>query len=55
MNTLILDRSSSQTLMAYQGRTLTLDGRDDTWVAQLKEFPVVQLQRAQDYHLQPHP
>ena len=38
MNTLILDRSSAQTLMAYQGRTLTLEGRDDTWVAQLKTF-----------------
>jgi tRNA A37 threonylcarbamoyladenosine modification protein TsaB len=38
MKTLILDRSSALTLMAYQGRTLTLDGRDDTWVAQLKDF-----------------
>ena len=38
MNTLILDRSSPLTVIAYQGRTLTLDGRDDTWVAQLRDF-----------------
>lgn len=38
MNTLILDRSSAMTVMAFQGRTLSLDGRDDTWVAQLKTF-----------------
>ncbi|MDO4528068.1 MAG: hypothetical protein Q4C03_04720 [bacterium] len=36
--TLIIDRSSPQTLIAFAGETLTIDGRDDTWVAQLKAF-----------------
>lgn len=36
--TLIIDRSSMQTLIAFAGETLTVDGRDDTWVAQLKDF-----------------
>ncbi len=35
---LILDRSSSQTLIAFGDDTLTLDGRDDTWVAKLRTF-----------------
>lgn len=38
MQTLILDRSSSQTLMAFQGETLTLDGRDDAWVSKLNTW-----------------
>lgn len=37
-NVFILDRSSPQTLMAFAGETLTLDGRDDTWVAQAQSF-----------------
>ncbi len=38
MATLILDRSSPQTLIAFGEETLTLDGRDDAWVAKLREF-----------------
>lgn len=38
MRTLILDRSSTFTHIAFNGRTLSLDGRDDTWVAQLRDF-----------------
>lgn len=38
MRTLILDRSSAFTHIAYNGRTCSLDGRDDTWVAQLRDF-----------------
>jgi tRNA A37 threonylcarbamoyladenosine modification protein TsaB len=38
MRTLILDRSSAFTHIAYDGRTCSLDGRDDTWVAQLRDF-----------------
>ena len=35
---LILDRSSAATLMAFGERTLTLPGRDETWVARLGEL-----------------
>ncbi len=38
MRTLILDRSSAFTHMAYNGQTCTLDGRDDTWVAKMRDF-----------------
>lgn len=38
MHTLLLDRSSASTCIAYADRTLTLDGRDDTWVAKMREF-----------------
>jgi tRNA A37 threonylcarbamoyladenosine modification protein TsaB len=38
MDTLIIDRSSWQTLIAFAGETLTLDGRDDAWVAKLSAF-----------------
>lgn len=34
--TLIIDRSSPETLIAFGAETLTLDGRDDTWVDQLR-------------------
>ncbi len=34
--TLILDRSSQQTLIAFDGDTLVLDGRDDQWVTHLQ-------------------
>ena len=35
---LILDRSSAATLIAFGERTLTLPGRDETWVARLGEL-----------------
>lgn len=35
---LILDRSSAATLIAFGERTLTLLGRDETWVARLGEL-----------------
>ena len=38
MRQLVIDRSSNVTLIAYDGRTLALDGRDDTWVARLRDF-----------------
>lgn len=44
--TLIIDRSSPQTLIAFAGETLTLDGRDDTWVAQLQTFLAGRLPKA---------
>lgn len=34
--TLIIDRSSPQTLIAFGAETLTLDGRDDAWVEKLR-------------------
>lgn len=34
--TLIIDRSSPETLIAFGAETLTLDGRDDTWVDRLR-------------------
>ncbi len=33
---LILDRSTARTLVAFGDATLTLDGRDETWVAQVQ-------------------
>lgn len=33
---LILDRSSQQTLIAFDGDTLVLDGRDDQWVTHMQ-------------------
>lgn len=38
MQTLILDRSSAQTLMAFQGETLTLEGRDEAWVEKMRAW-----------------
>ncbi len=38
MATLLLDRSSAQTLIAFDNEVLTLDGRDDAWVAKLHNF-----------------
>ncbi len=38
MATLILDRSTPQTLIAFDNETLTLDGRDDAWVAKLRDL-----------------
>lgn len=38
MRTLILDRSSALTHIAFMGRTLSLDGRDDSWVATMRDF-----------------
>ena len=38
MRTLILDRSSAFTHIAFMGRTLSLDGRDDSWVAKIRDF-----------------
>ncbi len=38
MATLILDRSSAQTLIAFGTETLSLDGRDDAWVAKMRDF-----------------
>lgn len=35
---LILDRSSERTLVAFGDETLTLDSRDDAWVARLRDF-----------------
>lgn len=35
---LILDRSSAATLIAFGERTLTLPGRDETWVAKLGDL-----------------
>lgn len=35
---LILDRSSAATLIAFGERTLTLPGRDETWVARLGDL-----------------
>ncbi len=35
---LILDRSSAQTLIALGPETLTLAGRDEAWVAKLRDF-----------------
>lgn len=36
--TLIIDRSSAQTLIAFGSETLTLDGRDDAWVEKLHQL-----------------
>ncbi len=36
MATLLVDRSTAQTLIAFGSETLTLDGRDDAWVAKLQ-------------------
>lgn len=38
MRTLILDRSSAFTHVAYNGRVLTVDGRDNIWVAKVRDF-----------------
>lgn len=35
---LLLDRSSARTLMAFGDETLTLDGRDEAWVARLRDL-----------------
>ncbi len=35
---LLLDRSSARTLIAFGDETLTLDGRDDAWVARLRDL-----------------